>query len=420
MKENLIQISDVKTEVSSPQPNKRKGLIDHAFAAIRESLSIFFWFYIITKPFIFDIDAFIFEKYLPNYAWLLNFRFFILIGTLAIVWSITKNKHIFLWSLYILFYPAIIILWKIPFFLFKQKSWILAFAVVNTVISFFKSIKYNFIISAFYLVALALTFGFTNPKLLWPAILILFAILLMIYIHRLILVFKPSSIFQLQVKFFAGIRKHASTSFALEDSVKNLPIGSLDQKQLEKWTANLQASVLFNRVCLFAAKKLRDYQNSGYNFISYVLTILLLIALTIFSFSVINLGLYKINHNLFEFSAAPTFFNFIYYSFNNLIFSSIREITPISPITQTASMIESFFALFLGLIFVSLLMSVRSQRHAEELNKVIKGIEEQGVDMECFIKDEYKINSIEDAMTELQKLKAGLTKFLYKISENIK
>ena len=178
-------------------------------------------------------------------------------------------------------------------------------------------------------------------------------------------------------------------------------------------------SVLFNRVCLFAARKLRDYQNSGLNIVSYVLTILMLIVLTIFSFAAINYGLFKIDANLFGYSVAPTFFTFFYYSFNNLLFNSIREIAPTMPISQTASMIESFFALFLVVIFVSLLLSVRSQRHAEELNEVIKGIEGQGKDMEGFIKDEYKINSIDDAMAELEKLKAGMAKFIYKITESI-
>ena len=51
---------------------------------------------------------------------------------------------------------------------------------------------------------------------------------------------------------------------------------------------------------------------------------------------------------------------------------------------------------------------------------MIAGIEAQGADMEGFIKDEYRINSIEDAMAELDKLKAGMAKFLYKITESIK
>ncbi len=40
--------------------------------------------------------------------------------------------------------------------------------------------------------------------------------------------------------------------------------------------------------------------------------------------------------------------------------------------------------------------------------------------MEGFIWSEYKINSIEDALVELEKLKAGMVKFLYKITESIR
>ncbi len=420
MAEEIIQITEIKKEIVPQQPKKEKGVVSRVFAVIKEIIAILFWFYVLAKIFVFDIDVFLVNKYLLDYVWLLNFKFFILIGAIAIIWLITKNKYILSWSLYIFFYPVIVLFWKIPFFVFKQKSWIFAFALINAVISFLKSIKYNFIIAALFLSSLAIIFGFSNKKLLWLAIIVLFIILAIIYIHRFISVFKPSSIFQVHIKIFSGIRKHGTSSFTLDESLKNLPVENFDQKQLEKWSANLQTSVLFNRICLFTAKKLRDYQNSGLNIISYILIILLLIIITNFSFAVINLGLFKINSDFFSFSTAPSFFTFFYYSFNNLFSNSIKEIAPVMPISQTASMTESFFALFLVAIFISLLLSVKSQRHAEELNEAIKGIEAQGTEMEGFIKDEYKINSIEDAMAELDKLKASLAKFIYKITESIK
>ncbi len=420
MVKEIVKAAEAKKEITTQKPKKEKGLLDRFLAIIRESIASLFWIYVFVKLFVFDVDVFLVNKILPNYTWLLNFKFFILIGIIAVVWLITKNKYILSWSLYIVFFPAIVLFWKIPFFIFKQKSWNFAFAFINAIISFFKSIKYNFITVAVYLVSLAIVFGFSSKKLLWPAILVLFIILLIIYIHRFILVFKPSSIFQVQKNIFSEIRKQGSSSFALDKSIKDLPITNLDSKQLEKWTTNLQASVLFNRICLFTAKKLRDYQNSRLNIISYVLTILILIVLTSFSFAVINFGLFKISNEFFSFSIYPSFFTFFYYSFNNLLFNLIKEITPIMPVSQVVSMIESFFALFLVAIFISLLLSVRSQRQAEELNEAIKGIEVQGTEMEGFIKDEYKINSIEDAMAELEKLKASLVKFIYKITESIK
>jgi len=419
METEIIQVTETNKEVVPQKPKQDKGPAGYFINAIKEALAILFWVYVLVKLFAFDIDIFLMSKFLPEYAWLLNLKFFILVFGIALVWLVTKNKHILSWSLYVFFYPVIIFLWKIPFFILKQKSWILAFAFVNSIISFFQSAKYNFITSAFFLASLAIIFNFSNEKLLWSATVIILALLLLTYVHKFILVFKPSSVFQFHIKIFSSIRKHFASSFELDESIRDLPVVNLDQKQMEKWTTNLQMSVLFNRVCLFAVKKLRDYQNSGLNVVSYVLTILMLIVLTIFSFAVINYGLFKIDSGLFGYSIAPNFFTFFYYSFNNLLFNSIKEITPILPISQTVSMLESFFALFLVVIFVSLLLSVRSQRHTEELNEVIEGIKGQGKEMEGFIKDEYKINSIDDAMTELEKLKAGMTKFIYKITESI-
>jgi len=419
MQKEIIQITEASKEIGSQKPKQEKGPVNYFVNAVRETLAVLFWAYVLIKLFVFDIDIFLMNRFLPRYVWLLNLKFFILIGGIALIWLVTKNKYILAWSLYVFFYPVIILLWKIPFFIFKQRSWILAFAFINSIISFFKSIKYNFIISAFFLASLAVIFSFSNEKLLWFAAAVIFGVLLTTYVNRFILVFKPSSIFQVHIKIFSGIRKHGSSYFTLDESIKNLPLEKLDQKQMEKWTTNLQMSVLFNRVCLFAAKKLRDYQNSGVNFISYVLTILMLIVLTIFSFATINYALFKIDAGLFSYPVVPSFFTFFYYSFNSLLFNSIQEITPAMPISQIVSMMESFFALFLVVIFVSLLLSVRSQRQAEELNEVIKGIGGQGKDMEGFIRDEYKINNIDDAMAELEKLKAGMAKFIYKITEII-
>ncbi|MBI2471883.1 MAG: hypothetical protein HYV59_11680 [Planctomycetes bacterium] len=401
------------------QPKRKKLPFGYFVNAIRETFAILFWTYILIKLFMFDIDVFVMNKFLPDYVWLLNLKFFILIGGIALIWLVTKSKYILSWSFYVFFYPAIIFFWKIPYFIFKLRSWILAFAFINSIISFFTSIKYNFITFALFLVSLSIIFSFSNEKLLWSASAIILVILLITYVYRLFLVLKPSIIFQVYTKIFSEFRKNAVSSWTLDESIKNLPVKSLNQEQLETWTENLQMSVLFNRVCLFIAKKLKNYQSSGLNIITYVLTILFLIVLTVFSFAVINYGLFKIDSGLFSYSTTPSFYTFFYYSFNNLFFNSIREITPILFISQTISMIEYFLALFLIVIFVSLLFSVRSQRHTEELSELIKEITDQGKYMESFIKGEYKINSINDAMEELKKLKASMIKLIYKITESI-
>jgi hypothetical protein len=414
---NQILTTGNNTNIKKQKPKTWSSVVNFI---IREIVSVLFWLYTISKIFVFDFDIFIINKYISNYAWLIKFKFFILIGVIATVWLLTKNKKILPWVLYVLLYPFILIFWRIPFFIFKQKSWILVFAVVNSVISLFRSIKYKFITSTVFLICTAIIFGFSNIVALWVAIITLLLLLFVIYINSLFVVIKPSSVFQVHKKLFPEIRKRGKNFFTLDETVKNITVENMDKGQLEKWTTTLQSSVLFNRVCLFSAKKLKDYQNSGLGVLSYVFSILSLIILTVFSFAVINYGIYKIDNSYFEFFKIPSFFTFVYFSFGNLVFNTIKELSPSMPISQALSMIESFFALFIGAILVSLFFSFKSQRYANELNEVIKSIEDQGSSMEGYIKDEYKFNNIYDAISELEKLKSGLVSFIYKITESLK
>ena len=93
--------------------NKKTSLIS---ILTREIIAIICWIYVITKLFIFDIDIYIIERYFSDYAWVINYKFFILIGTLAIIWLLTKNRQLIIWSLFIFFYPVVLLFWRIPYF----------------------------------------------------------------------------------------------------------------------------------------------------------------------------------------------------------------------------------------------------------------------------------------------------------------
>ena len=239
------------------------------------------------------------------------------------------------------------------------------------------------------------------------------------YIHKFILVFKPSIVYQIHSRIFAAIRKKGeSLFFCIDEDIKELPVEKLDKEQLTKWTANLQTSIIFNRLCLFFSKKLRDYQKSKIVVISYVVSLLLLFIVTLISFSGINYGLYKINNEFYKYSDTPTFFAFFYYSVNNFFYNSIQEITPITTISRTVLMIEYFFTFLLIAILISLLFYIILERHKDDLDQLIEAIEKEGKQMEGFIKNEYKLN-IEDAISELGKLKASFIDFIYRLSKHI-
>jgi hypothetical protein len=386
----------------------------------RELLAIIFWVYLVVTIFVFNIDSYLSRNIFSGCEWVVHYKFLIILGIIGLFWAITKNSRFANWSLYILFYPFVVVFWRIPTLAIKQKSWNLAFAIINSLISYFKKFKVNFLFgTAFLITSIALVKG-SNRFLLWASLLFIFVNLIIHYIRKFIFVIRPSSIFRLHVKMFESVKKMGMKStFVLTDDIKSLPVQNLNKEQLGKWTQCLQMSVLFNRTCLFFAKKLRDYQKSGLNIASYVLSLLWLIIITVFSFSVLYYGLYKIYPDIFKIEGSNQFFTFFYFGFNNLLYNSIPEISPITPLSQGLVMIQKFFAFFLVAIFISLFISVNQQKHTEELNKVIEGLEDEGKSMESFIQTEYKISDISVAIDELGKVKAGLFNLIFQLSNFI-
>jgi hypothetical protein len=405
--------------VLTASPKKQAGAISRVNQIAREILAIVFWLYALMKVFVFDIDLFVFDKVLPEYAAFLKFKFLILIGVVAVAWLITKNKDLLIWFFYITFYPLILLFWKIPRAIFRQRSWSFAFAVTNAVISFFKSIKYNFIAGTSFLIAATIIIATSNANVLWASIAVIFVIVAMTYVNRFRAVFKPSSVFGLYRKFFSGMRKVGKQQFSLDDDMRVLSKEQFSEKQLEKYATNLQTSVLFNRFCLFTARKLQDYQKSRLNIVSDIILLLILFVFTVISFALMNYGIHKIDAATFNTLMKPDFFSFLYYSFYHLSFSSIPQIVPATSISQGLSMVESLFSLLLVSILGSLFLSVKNQKYIDELSVAIGDIEAEGESMETFIKHEYKMNSVEDALTELEKLKSGMLKLIYFLSQKM-
>jgi hypothetical protein len=414
--ENPTQSKDEITKVDQ-HPKIKK----HRFPGyIREFLAILFWFYIVTKLFVFDLDILLIEKLAPNYLWIIYYKFFFLIGIIAIVFLVTKNLHIILWSLFIFFYPLILILWRIPALILKQRSWNLIIAFLDSTISFFKAPKLRFAKLSFFLISMAIILGASNKFILWSSIIAITIIILLVYIQRSILIFKPSGINQIYLKVFSflgDVFKHNPPPSSCVD-MKDLSDEKIIEMKDEAWISRIQQLVFVNRICLFCAKKIKSYQKSKFNIISNVFGVLILIFFTVISFTLINYGLYKLDPEYFTFSKNPTFFIFIYYSFNNLLFNSIQEVVASSQISQIYSMYESFSALFLILIFVALVLSVKSQKEEDEMDTLIKGLSDEGSEIEDFIKHNYQFTNIEEAIQALKKLKVAFIDILLEMTES--
>src|ERR1700693_2127069 len=132
-------------------------------------LSALVWLYIFIKLFVFDIDIYLVTKINPELIWIIHFKFFILLGIVALLFLLTRSVPLLKWSLYVLFFPLIILFWKIPYFIFRQKSWLLGMAFANAVVSLCTSLKYKVIAAALFLISQFLIIEFENKLLLISA-----------------------------------------------------------------------------------------------------------------------------------------------------------------------------------------------------------------------------------------------------------
>ena len=136
----------------------------------------------------FDLDRIV-RSYLPSScAWVVDFKFvFVLIIAAGLGCLIRR-----IWKplTYVIFYPVIVLFWKIPFLALKQRSWALAIAFINAVASFFGSIRSNLIIPAVLFAAGSIILFGNSTALISLSTAALLALLLLAYGRRLISIFK--------------------------------------------------------------------------------------------------------------------------------------------------------------------------------------------------------------------------------------
>ena len=318
---------------------------------------------------------------------------------------------------YIVFYPLILILWKIPRFIWKKQSWLLLFAVLNSVIGFLRSFKRIFVSGTLFLISGVVVLTSSNRYVLYTCSLTILVLLVITYVFAFLRAFRPSAVFQTYKKIFPAVGR--SSFLAIDGSLRDLPVAVMTEKQLDQRMNTLQNVVLYNRVCLLVSKKLRDYQRSGANVASYILTVVGLFLLAVASFALINYALYRVDHSLFQFTYSKEGLSaFIYYSAGSMFYAA-NGLVPVEPLSQMVQLLQFFFALLLIVVLITMVFALRNERYSIELEDVIVSVETAGRTAEGRLLSEFGLGSIESAIESLRSAKVGLIDFILYLTKNL-
>ena len=386
-------------------------------------LALVFWVYAFLKLFVFDVDRWAVGYAAPGYIWILNFKPLFILGMVSALWLWLGTREFIAWLFYIAAYPIINLIVKPSIFvgayILKRRNWILALAIINIAISFVSNIKFNVIYLTIFLIAMCVAFVSDTSVLLYIAILCLILLVVTAYIRQFISAVSARTIFHLYATVFKTANEIQPPTLALDADLRDLPVDQLGPDQLVKWNESLQNSVIYNRICLFTARTLRDYQRSSWHTIPSLFGILSLAIFTVIVFTGIYHALYKIDPQLFSFRDPPTIFTFLYFSFNALVVSSIEELRASAMLSQSVYMMQQGLIFLLGAILITLVFSHKAQRSSSDLDDAIASAEKAAANVEGWIQSEYRMASITTAMEHLRRAESNMISFIAWLSKGI-
>ncbi|MEH3037470.1 MAG: hypothetical protein PGN23_13450 [Sphingomonas adhaesiva] len=405
----------VQAEKVATEENKR--VWSKGFHVALDVFSIIFWSYAIIKVFIFDIDTAIVSYLPPVFSLALKYKILIILLSLSATMLITKSLSLLAAVAYVSLFPLILIFWKGPKTIWRKGGWLLVFASLNAIFSTFSSFKSKFISVTVAVLSIVAIIVSSNVLVLRVFSILLFIILVHSYTIACVKAFKPSAIFKAYKSAFPAVRN--SEFLKMDEKITLIPVPQMSEGEIKLRNSAMQNVVIYNRICLFLAKRLRDYQRSGLNKLANIGGVVRLLMLTIIVFSIINFAAYKVDAYSFQFSySRPTFFSFIYYATGSMFYAS-NGMAPTAVVSQAIQIAQFGFSVGLLVIFITIVLATRDEKYGAEVAEVIRSAEQESEAMDRLVRSSFNMNSIDAAIEALQSAKSELIGMIIAITKSI-
>ena len=343
-------------------------------AQIREVLSIAIWGLAFIQLFVFDIFKLIVESAgLP--LWVYQFRLY-LVGAFLVSSSLVLGHKRFLKNIgYIVFYPFVVVLWKIPKFLFL--NWPLLVAFAPAIHSFGSRLRSR--LAAMIVAAIAATIILLSDvyPLLLGSVCVIGLLLLFYFYGQMKSVFSSETIFSKAAGFVNRMWEKTKSG---DGFVPPAEVDMETEEGREKFGTPLLQSYGMTIVQTHVATKLQEISESrkldGYLIISWIWTV----CVTVFSFALIYLGFSKMDPS--SFNEQSDFWGFVGYSICVLTTSGLSGIEAVSQPAKVVSYIELTGTVFILVLMVFIVLTSQRDKFKKDLRKVSEELEQSALKFE--------------------------------------
>lgn len=374
--------------MSAKKPKSRAQKIWHA---IRELFAAAVWLFAFTKLFIYDADV-LFVRWIPWLRYIFQFRFFVILGALAVLWLVLGGRIYRRLIAYVVFYP-LTILWRIVKLI--AKNWATVIVFLPAIQSFVVTFKWRFILGTLAILAALAVMIVSQRHILMFAMFVLFSYLALHYIMRVRTAFQPNSVFG-NIGVLVGVMwEQTLTNFRNKELRDEALIDTNSPEFRKKHVENLKTLYIHNLTWSFFARKLDEVFSNRRTDLYFLWALIQTFILTVVVFAFEYFGLYKIQPTAFLSSGSTSFWSFLLFSFNAIIHAGFASLTPNSSWALLFANLETLASLLIGVIFFFVLLTSNRERYRQEIKTVIDNLSEGADQTAGFIQKEFKITMIE-------------------------
>jgi hypothetical protein len=371
-------------------------LVKQIALSLREAFAITLWLLVFTKIFVYDIDLLLVSRV----RWLQRlypYKFFLIFASIAVLWLILGGKYARKVILYVAGYPLVVLLWRIPKLLFKNWATLLIFAPAIESIAF--TLKWRFALASFAMLAALVISLVMNSMALTFCMSFLGIYLLVHYILRLRIAYRPESIFANIAPAVGTMWKNGIKTFKDTESADRRK-GNLESPEFrKKHVENLRALYTYNLVWTHVATKLREAVSSRRTDLYFIVALVYTFVLTVGVFGFEYWGLFKIDSSSFITTGVPTPWAFFLFSFNAVIHTSFATMTPISAPALAFANAELIAGLIIFLFFVFVILTSHRERYRQDINSLVERLSHSADAIEHYIRRELKMKLIDVEVT---------------------
>jgi hypothetical protein len=377
---------------------------------ILDVVAVLIWTYFFFKLFVVDIDRIALQRLAPWSVSLLGFRFLVWIGILVALVGFFKHVA-WLYLAYIAFFPFIVIFWKIPRLVYRRGSWIFFVGIVNAAADVVQSLRYSVVSKGLALIAAVLALTLHVEWIVFLCSTYLLLLLMWSYWRTLRASFQRSRFLTMQDQAINSIMDSdvVKTWSQLAPEFKRDDVALYSQAQVQMFCNGLQNSVILNRGLYFWAYQLEQYRQTVASLVLSLLSWFLLLLATIATLTVANVALYHVDPHQFTAASVPTVLEMTLYSFTSLALNTSAGIESAGDWAVLIRIVAGFLGVVLLLgVLSNVIFSIRKERDSSQIAETVRRIKQRAVAQEEQLRDQYDVVTIEDAITRLQRISAGL------------